>query len=489
MRAKKSVPDSGLGESGRLMAILTILLFAGFGLTSLFGFLAARSAIRGSISSYELPATADGIYERILRDLVRPVFISSMMADDSFLHDWARSGEGDAGAISRYLSEIKRRYGAFTAFFVSERTRRYYTSDGVLKSVAEEEPRDAWYFRVRKMAEAYELNVDPDMANQDALTVFINYRVLSSDGKFLGAAGVGINVSSLSGATERYSKDYGASVFFVDQAGRILAGSPALLKGPPPATIAADKGLAAVDLERAKTEGRLASEYLRAGQEILLSARYVPELKWFVFVEKPERETVRAVQDSLWLNLGVCALVIALVLLATALTVRKYQSRLERTASTDRLTGTMNRHAFHFVIGNAIKKAARDRKPFSVLMLDIDDFKRVNDERGHAAGDEVLASVARGARGAIRDSDFICRWGGEEFLVALPDCSLAQAAGVAEKLRTAASRETAGFGAVTLSAGAAQIQEGESFESLTARADEALLRAKRQGKDRVAASN
>ncbi|MFT2588393.1 diguanylate cyclase, partial [Escherichia coli] len=92
--------------------------------------------------------------------------------------DWVREGEEPLSAIAAYLGEIRRRYNTVASFFVSDATRRYYYADGVLKPIDHADWRDAWYFRVRDMEAAYEINVDPDFANQDALTIFVNYRVL-----------------------------------------------------------------------------------------------------------------------------------------------------------------------------------------------------------------------------------------------------------------------------------------------------------------------
>lgn len=86
----------------------------------------SKAAIRESIVASELPLTSDNIYSEIQKDLIRPIFVSSMMASDTFLRDWALAGERDAGQIVKYLREVKVRYGAFTSFFVSERTRTYY---------------------------------------------------------------------------------------------------------------------------------------------------------------------------------------------------------------------------------------------------------------------------------------------------------------------------------------------------------------------------
>ncbi|HSC84846.1 MAG TPA: GGDEF domain-containing protein, partial [Pseudomonas sp.] len=153
-----------------LLLLLLVLLFGGFLATTLASYYASRDNIRYSIVNTELPLTSDNIYSEIQKDLIRPTLIASMMSHDTFLRDWVLAGEQDAEPMTRYLREVQEHYGAYTSFFISEKTRTYYQAKGVLKQVREGEPRDAWYFRVRNMAEPYEISVDPDLANQDRLT-------------------------------------------------------------------------------------------------------------------------------------------------------------------------------------------------------------------------------------------------------------------------------------------------------------------------------
>ena len=480
------IRGTGLGDKRRLIAVLAALLVVGFGGASVFAFMAARDAIRATIEENGLPVAAETVYTRLQADLMRPLLVSSMMADDTFLHAWVEEGEGEVGEIAEYLGEIKARYGAFAAFFVSDRTLRYYYPDGVLKVVRPDEPRDAWYWRVRSMTMPYELNVDPDLANDDTLTVFINYRVVDSDGRYLGAAGIGISVDALTEMVDRLRDAYGTALYFVDEDGQVVAGMPAGL-GTAPATLDDDPALSALAAS-ALADG--SHRYARNGEEILLHVRWVPELSWFLFVERPEGAAVAGARRALYVNLAVLALILVLVLLTATLTVNRFQSRLERTASTDQLTGIMNRTAFGIAADHAVKEARRSGRPLAAAMFDVDGFKRVNDALGHPAGDATLRAVALAIGTGLRESDLLCRWGREEFLVLFVSCALDDAAAVVEKVRAAVADRTGrdGLSRVTVSAGLAAMTPGEAFESLVRRADEALLAAKRAGKDRSVAA-
>lgn len=107
----------------RFLGPLAVLLLTGFVSTSLVSYHVARGSLSKQIKESTLPLTSDNIYSEIQQDLLRPIFIASLMAQDTFLRDWAISGESDAQAIIRYLKEIQMRYCAETAFFVSEKNR------------------------------------------------------------------------------------------------------------------------------------------------------------------------------------------------------------------------------------------------------------------------------------------------------------------------------------------------------------------------------
>ena len=205
-----------------LVLLLLFLLGSGFLTTSLLSYYASRDSIRDSIINTELPLTSDTVYSEIQKDLVRPILISSMMARDTFLRDWVLAGEQDNGQMTRYLREVQEHYGAFTSFFVSDRTSTYYQAKGVLKQVNEGEPRDAWYFRVRNMKEPYEISVDPDMANDDRLTFFINFKVFDYQERFIGVAGVGLTVDAVVKLVDDYQRRYDRNIFFTDRNGHLV---------------------------------------------------------------------------------------------------------------------------------------------------------------------------------------------------------------------------------------------------------------------------
>jgi diguanylate cyclase (GGDEF)-like protein len=158
-------------------------------------------------------------------------------------------------------------------------------------------------------------------------------------------------------------------------------------------------------------------------------------------------------------------------------------------ATIDSLTGLVNRRAFFERTDSARLLATRLRSPISLMMIDIDHFKRLNDRFGHATGDEALCVFAATARRALRDHDIMGRLGGEEFALVLPGTDMEGALQAAERLRcaiAAAVLPTSGHQySMTVSIGVVVIDQNEHINSALARADHALYAAKSAGRDRV----
>jgi two-component system cell cycle response regulator len=163
----------------------------------------------------------------------------------------------------------------------------------------------------------------------------------------------------------------------------------------------------------------------------------------------------------------------------------------QERAMTDALTGLLNRYGLQHVLAREHAEARRYNRPLSCLMIDLDNFKTINDTYGHAFGDLALQQVADILREVVRGSDTVFRYGGEEFLVLLPETDLEGASALGEKIRaTASSRPFGDRGQVfnlTLSVGASSLCAGESGNDMIARADMALYHAKERGRNRVEA--
>lgn len=171
---------------------------------------------------------------------------------------------------------------------------------------------------------------------------------------------------------------------------------------------------------------------------------------------------------------------------------RRSAAAASEMSMTDALTGLLNRYGLQRNLQQKLSESRRYGRALSCLLIDIDYFKRINDSHGHAAGDTALMQVGRVLTEAVRGSDVVCRYGGEEFLVLAPETALDGALALGEKIRHAAAARLYGDGErvfeIRLSIGAAQLQEHESGHDMIARADVALYQAKERGRDRVEAA-
>jgi diguanylate cyclase (GGDEF)-like protein len=171
----------------------------------------------------------------------------------------------------------------------------------------------------------------------------------------------------------------------------------------------------------------------------------------------------------------------------TALALRNAAllEQMEQMAHTDGLTHVANRRAFEVALEQEISRSIRSGQPVSLVMLDIDNFKVLNDTHGHQVGDDMLKQVASALQGSTRDFDTTARYGGEEFAVILPGCGRREALARAEGLHDCVNDQVTGV-SVTVSAGAASFpDDAPTAEGLVKAADDAMYEAKRAGRNRV----
>ncbi len=193
-----------------------------------------------------------------------------------------------------------------------------------------------------------------------------------------------------------------------------------------------------------------------------------------------------------YFNIGCYLLALGMASYAHGKTARELQERLRSAAGTDSLTALMNRRRMSERLVEEVARARRKGDALSLMLLDIDRFKTINDEHGHAQGDRVIAHVADVLRTGVRQVDMVSRWGGEEFLILLPDTDVQAAAELAERIRRQVTlkvhRVEGVESRVTITAGIATLRPRESIEATIHRADVALYEGKRAGRDRVVVS-
>jgi len=474
---------SGRLEGVRIIPLIGVVLAVGFLITNTVSYIIAAHSMRQSIVETELPLTGSNIYSEIQTDLVRPILVSSLMANDTFVQDWLHSGETDLAAITRYLQKIQKQYNAFTAFLISRDTQAYYHFSAPPRHVKRDDPADAWFFRSIEASAPYEVNVDINKQQDDAVTVFINYRVLDHDGKMIALTGIGLDFRTVRNIVSRYREQFDRNIYFVDQRGDIVVATDA--DTPVGASILTAQGLGPIAGHILNEEtGRYS--FKRDGRTILLSHRLIPDLGWRVMVEQDEAVAMRPLWIGFLTNLAIGLVVIIASLVITSVAFARYRRRIAHIAFHDRLTGLGNRHFFDGEVGALLAKRAAG-SAFALVLADVDGFAEFNERFGRAAGDaalraigKIVGDVANSARATARiegDSFAILLENGEEASVRFAD-SL-------NKVVTGEGFADNGLARLTVSIGVAPLTVEDDVIAAFDKAGRALRKAKADGGDCV----
>jgi diguanylate cyclase (GGDEF)-like protein len=357
--------------------------------------------------------------------------------------------------------------------------------------------------------------------------------IRETDGRFLGALTAKINLRSVADILQRLSPGEPGDVYLVTDEGKLVMRSRVSSAEVMRTRLSKTTIQALLDGEGTNVA------YKRAdGQEFLATLRRVPQLHLAAVAELPRAEAQRQVaRPSGSPGVVLVAVLAGVGLMAAGLGVfivrplgrltkaaarvaggdlsvdlpvvstgelgfltqvfntlisrlreRESQAELERLSVTDALTGLYNRRHLMETLSSEAQRSRRLRRPFSVLLADVDHFKQYNDTHGHVAGDAALTKVADILRKTTRAVDCVARYGGEEFLVVLLETTVTTAVLVAERIRSRVAGEAFGEGRMSLSIGVAECPaHGDTPETLIASADAAMYQAKAGGRDRVVA--
>ena len=476
-------------KQSHLISIVFVILVLGFITTSYLSYSVTKNYILESAETETLPLISDNIYSEIKEDLIDPVNISSLMANDAFLISWVISGEKDLAKIQEYLGLIGRKYGFTSTFFVSENTHNYYYSDGILKTISEEDAHDVWYFNFINMDKMVDLDIDNDEAKNGMLTVFINHRLEKEDGTLLGVTGVGLQLTEIAEHLHRYEELYRHKIYIVDQTGLIQIDSER-------------NRIETVNITELYGIKEVSEEILSADEEAkiityqddkglkTISVRYIPEFDWYLIVEKDQESSLAGAKSSMVRNFiigGFIALLISLVINGV---MKRYNQRLEQQATSDDLTGLFNRHALMENLTREISSLNRYGYSSAIMMIDIDEFKAINDHFGHIAGDRILVEIVNIINETLRSSDLMGRWGGDEFIVYLTQVDRDETLTIAKRIHDKVEQNKFIIGNEeiqrTVSIGIAFLNSMVvNVDDEICKADNALVSGKKLGKNRI----
>jgi len=373
----------------KLTIILMLVLIPSFITVSLLNYFVQRDSIREELITTSLPLVRDLIDWEIGTRLQDPLLASSLMARDTFLIDWIQDGENNPTKIERFLDSVRLEHGFATAFFVSAKTSRYYSYQGVHKEVNTKDAHDIWYYDFINSKESVALDVDTDEVDAGKLTIFINYRVESITGELLGVVGVGVDMSNIAALLQKTQKTYGRVVYMVDESGLVQAHSDMNLieKRNIRTSFGIDKIADTILSSKVKT---LDTHYEGESGNILLTSRYIPNIKWYIVVEQDESNSLKIVRMMLLRTILIGLVASILTLIISIRVVNKYNLNLKNASRIDHLTQVSNRLELDHRLHTECALCQRYGGTFSVLMIDLDNFKEINDTFGHIAGDDTF---------------------------------------------------------------------------------------------------
>src|SRR5690606_32066222 len=493
--------DVNLNPRFLLIAALLVVL------ASLSSWVAFRFVAEGIIEQWgrrlaELQVRYDSA--RMLKPLEREIALARQMADSNILKQWAANPDNrplETLALAE-MESFRRNFRDRSYFVALLDSGAYYHNNAANDFVGRPlryhlkpgNPDDAWFYGLLNDGREFHLNINPDVV-LGVTKLWID--VLMRDGdRILGVVGTGIEL-------EDFLRNFvdirqpGITTVFVDLSGAIqLHRNKAIIDHASfikpegqKKTIEllfddpADGGRVRRMMERvaamAEPEGQVVSDFVTVdGRRHLAGIAYLPGIGWY---EITLLDLAVVMPVARFAPVGaVFAITLLLALLLMHLALRRYV--LGPVVALERAMIEMREGR----LAEQVAQASREGAPFGVIWCDLDDFKALNDTRGHVEGDRALREVAQLLRASIRPYDHPGRWGGDEFLVVLSPCDGSTLETIAERIRALVAERLPAAGLpVTLSIGACLAVPFEPLEAILQRADDALYAAKRDGRNRL----
>ena len=515
---------------GRIV-LAVLLIFLGVCTVVGLTFTASIDQVRDDMGQVLARKQAATVRARLREALAPELALARQLAGSPVIRRWALRENEPASrhAALQELESYRQRFTDHSWFYVIHDSRHYYYNDRDNRYAGREligtldpaHPKDSWYFSTHEKVQDYALNADYN-PQLDVFNLWINVQVRDESGRSIGLAGTGLDMRRFLRLFIDRPDDSTETLLINRQLAiqahpnrALIDQHPIAASHPQPGTMARlmptgevetlMRLLAQMEQEGHDAEPRTVKVHL-SGQTRTLGIAPMPEIGLFAISALDLAPVISWQLFEPFLLLSISALMLIGVaiywtigrlvvrrLAELALTTRKLDQALRDQALRDSLTGLFNRRYFDLAIRREIAASERSGRPFSVALIDFDHFKNINDTHGHQAGDAALRRLADMLRVMVRSSDSVCRWGGDEFAVLMPDTSLEAAAGCADRWRQALGQAEMRTGAqqwhFTVSTGlAAYPSTASSSEELLRQMDLALYSAKSTGRNRIGKS-
>jgi len=430
------------------------------------------------------------LFSLITNEIIHPLAIANFMANDQFIIDYAQQEEVNKTKILHYLQRISKRHQT-ASFIAIEKHNLMIDSNNNETQLSYE--KSEWYYRLKK-----ELKTQfADIGNADNPHLFFDNKILNEQQEFLGFAGVAIDLNYFANKFKEYKKRFGFELFFVDKNNDITLSSTSLMR-----TDSHHRKNAVINIDTLawysayqvaqQQFGNAESIITFNNDQVVVSQMPLKELNWTMFIVSPPP----AQQSEYWqlfiTRFSVFLLVVLVLYYFFIRSVNYFKANLIKDTEIDFLTKLPNRSFIHW----KFEDLAQQYSDMSIVIADIDHFKKINDTYGHVVGDEVLKAVAGNFSSSLRKEDATGRWGGEEFIMLLPNASAERAEEVTERIRKKISEIPFSISSssqpfsVTVSFGICHNKlKNNSLKNMIKKADKALYAAKTNGRNQIVIYN
>jgi diguanylate cyclase (GGDEF)-like protein len=428
------------------------------------------------------------LFSLINSEIIRPLTVSQYMASDPFLLDYIEQETIDRDVIFNYITSVSNQFNTLS-FIAIEKHQLYIDSNNKTTSLSGKDAE--WYYRLK----AIDKTEFTDFGNAENPHLFFDVKMFNKQQDFLGFIGLGIDLDHFANKFAKFKQDYGFELYFVNSNNDVTLSSEQIMK-----TMSHHRKDVVTNINelpwykqyRTKYQSDSASDskyfFQPSSDELIISQMPLKELNWRVFIIAPPI-TEQSVYWQLFMQNLVIFLLVSLVLYYLfTLCISKFRSDLVKDSETDYLTQLPNRSFIHWKYSQLNEKYDH----VSVVIADIDNFKILNDTYGHLFGDDVLKVIAKKLSVNLRSIDLAGRWGGEEFILILPDTTAQQAQEIINRIRKNIARipftpsSTSKKLNVTVSFGISDGSlKGIPLEKILAKADQALYSAKTNGRNQV----
>lgn len=394
-----------LKKVNKIGLMVSLIIMIGVFVSSSLVYLSYRKVISNSTRSIA-ELSAMNIYSEINSELTKPIYVSLTMANDSFVKNWLSDEENNSSdLIVDYLFGIQEKYEYSSVFLVSNQTLDYYRYTGYHKTVSESDTHDVWYYDFINQDKLYDLDVDVDQAN-NTLTIFVNAKIMNGE-ELVGVVGVGVEMNYVQAMILDFESKYDLEAFLVLENGLVQSHTNT-------------EYIESRNIFEEELYLKHETEILSSLEEMIISqehttfviSRYVDELDWYIIVTKDSHLLINFLLDYFFFSFTSLILIVISVYTLVSKLTKKHQNQVDLLARQDYLTKLNNRRGFEIAL-NQLDKVNHGSQV--LYMIDIDNFKQINDQYGHVFGDEILRTFSSLFEEQMGPNGIVSRWGGDEF--------------------------------------------------------------------------